>query len=349
MNELTDFQRQYLKSLKEEEKEELSKNADIINSFKEFMAKQGIFLTDESFKYFQTTGIIATYPNIVKHLHSSLKNDKEGLMNFKNLCQSYKKNFFNNGYLYSDNFVLMAHSYFRRGFEEINNYTPRFIELFWNLDDPDIDTYISIDIDRVKISIDGSSCMELDTWYGPHFNRNIETIPDDIVKLRPPIDIDNFLNSFLFQSAYALDIKWTTKDKIKTFQAEEFKTDEVKLLKNGVEYYPVKYIHAEYDLEKKCFRHFDGAIHFYTSTEYYNRRDSDFNYNYKRQNHIKTLSQKLFKMNGQVSVDAWIEFSSHFFAKDPLVFEYFEGQYPQHVSDILDAVRLHNSENANIT
>jgi hypothetical protein len=32
------------------------------------------------------------------------------------------------------------------------------------------------------------------------------------------------------------------------FQAEEFKIYEIKILKDGIEYFPVRYIHAEYDL-----------------------------------------------------------------------------------------------------
>lgn len=347
INELTDFQRQYPKSLEEEEKEELAKNADTISSFKEVITKQGVLLTDENFKYIQTIGIVAAYPNIVGYLHSGLENDKEGLMNFKSLCQFFDRRRFQNGYLYNNNFMLMAHPYFRRGFHEVNNYAPRFVEIFWSLDNPNIDTYISLDNNRVRINVDDSCCMELDTWYGAKFDKNIETIPDGTVKLRPPMDVDDFLNSFFFHDAYALDIKWSTKDKIKSFQAEEFKTEEVKLSKNGVEYHPVRYIHAEYDLEKKYFRHFDGAIHFYTETEYYIRRDSDFNYNSKSQNHIKTFSQKLYKLNGQVSVDTWIEFSSHFFTKNLLVFEYFEGKYPQHIAEMLEAVRLHKSKETN--
>ena len=153
------------------------------------------------------------------------------------------------------------------------------------------------------------------------------------------MDIESYLISFFFSSTYALDIKWETKDSIKSFQCEEFKTEEIKLPKNGMDYFPVKYLHAEYDLNNGHFRHFDGAIHFYTETEYYSRRDSDFNHNLKSNKLIKTLSQKLFKMNGIVDVDTWIEFSCHFLASDPLVFEYFEGKYPQHVDEMLETVR----------
>lgn len=78
------------------------------------------------------------------------------------------------------------------------------------------------------------------------------------------------------------------KQRGQKFQAEEFKTESVKLVKDGKEYYPVPYIHAEYDLARRYFRHFDGAINFYTESEYYARIDADFNYNAKGKSQIKT-------------------------------------------------------------
>lgn len=344
MDDLTDFQKEYLQMLREEEKEELANNADIISSFKEYMSIKGIILTNENFNFYRTTGIIATYPNIINHLHNSLTNDKEGLMNFKNLCRNFEKKSFITGYLYSDKFMLMAHSYFRRGFHEINNYAPRFIDLFWNIDNSNIETFISIDTNRVRINVDDTVYMEADTWFGAQFKKDIKSIADGNVKLRPPMDIESHLVSFFFSNVYSLDIKWETKIEIKSFQAEEFKSQEITILKDGKLYYPARYIHAEFDIEKNYFRHFDGAIHFYTEEEYYRRRDSDFNYNNKSQSHIKTLSQKLYKMNGQINVDTWIEFSSHFLTGNPLVFEYFEGKYPDHINDMLTKVRLRQNK-----
>jgi hypothetical protein len=187
--------------------------------------------------------------------------------------------------------------------------------------------------------------LELDTWYGAQFRNEISAIRDGVSKLRPPVDLDDFTNSFLFADAYSLDIKWETKDGIKSFQAEEFKTDKNKISKNGQDFFPVRYIHAEFDLGKNAFRHFDGAVHFYTAHEYYRRRESDFNYNSKNSFKIKTASEKLFKMNGNISVDTWIEFSSHFFAGNPLVIEYFEGKYPDRITEILDAIQKNKNEN----
>ena len=129
MDDMTAFQANYLKMSKEEEQEEFANSADTISAFKKFMAHKGVKLTDENFKYFQTIGIVAAYPNIISYLHPSLVTDKEGLWDFKKLKRPFERKRFLSGYLYGENFMLMAHPYFRRGFHAVNNYAPRFLEL----------------------------------------------------------------------------------------------------------------------------------------------------------------------------------------------------------------------------
>jgi hypothetical protein len=272
------------------------------------------------------------------YLHESLKRDKEGLLKFDGLTKNFELKRFATGYLFSEKFMLMAHPYFRRGYHQINNFAPRFVELFWAHNDPKVEKYIALDFDSARINVDNSGYIELDRWFGAKFDKVIADIPDGNVKLSPPLDLGDSVD-FFFANAYALDIKWSTKDGIKSFQAEEFKTENITIIKDGEEYFPVRYIHAEFDIEKGYFRHFDGAIHFYTLDEYLDRRDSDFNYNSKNNKHIKTLSEKLFKMNGIVTIDTWIEFTSHFLTGNPLVFEYFEGQYPSHLIEIIEKIR----------
>lgn len=340
-----DFQKEYIRQLEEEEREELTNNADTISVFKKFCFDRNLQLNDSNFKYIQTIGIIADYPNIVQYLTSDFTKDKEGLIEFKLLCKLYKNNRFAQGLLYDKNFILMAHPFFRRSFYDGNNFAPRFIEFFWNLNDIKIDSYIALDYNRVRINVDNSVYKELDKWYGASFSKIIDSINDDVVKIRPPMDLGEHHISFIFSDAYCLDIKWATKGAIKSFQAEEFKTDKIRITINSEEYYPVRYIHAEFDLENQCFRHFDGAVHLYTSEEYYRRRDSDFNYNSKNNTHIKTISEKLFKFNGNIDIDTWIKFTSHFFAGNPLVFEYFEGSYPTRILEILEIIRKKKLEN----
>lgn len=345
MSELTEMQKQYLQNLKEEEEKELTNNADLINSFKQFSSSKGINLVDDNFKYIQTIGIVACSQNIVGQLCPDFTKGKEGLIDFNFLSKRFEKRPFANGYLYADKFMVMAHPFFRRGFYGNNNFAPRFTELFWGFNHSGGYSFIAIDYDRVRINVDNIMYFEEDTWYGARFDEQINKIDDGIVKLRPPSDIDSFLISFCFADAYSLDIKWETRNGIKSFQAEEFKTDERKITINGQDFFPVRYIHAEFDLKSNMFRHFDGAIHLYSPDEYYERRDSDFNYNAKHDLKIKSASEKLFKLNGDIPVDTWIEFSSHFMSGNPLVIEYFEGKYPDRISEILDAVRKSKNDN----
>ncbi len=338
MEHMTDMQRQYLQMLKEE-KEELSKNLNLITSFKEIALKRGVRLMDENFSYIPTIGIVASYPNIVEYLCRDVKRDKEGLYNFSQLCGNYKRKVIAEGLLYSDDFVLMVHPHFRRSYSDKNNFAPRFIELFWNEPFNNIESNIALDCNRVRIDVNHRLYKEFDTWYGAKFSKNIELIPDGIVHLRSPSDLDNSFVSLFFNNAYSLDIKWSTKGKIKTFQSEEFKTEDIVISHNQNKVYPVRYVHAEFDLDTKTFRHFDGAIHYYTVEEYYDRRDSDLNYNAKESNQIKSQSEKLFKMNGVIDVETWVKFTSHFMEHNPLIFEYFEGRYPENIEKVIRKFR----------
>jgi hypothetical protein len=347
MGSMEEIQKRHLQHMKEEQEVELAENAGYILSFKMECDRIGIELQDSYFEYIPAIGVVCNYPNIVSHLCPDIVRDKEGLVDFKFLSTRFEKRPFASGFFYSSKYMLMAHPYFRRGFAAGVNFAPRFVDLFWKSDRPDIDSYIAIDYDRVRININNIMYLEEDTWYGARFNDNIAQIPYGPVKLRPPSDLEDFLISFYFDNAYALDIKWETKLKdgvlIKVFYAEEFKTEKITIVKDGNSFYPVRYIHAEFDLTNNRFRHFDGAIHFYTETEYYTRRDIDFNYNAKNSLQIKTNSEKLFKMNGPIDVNTFVEFTSHFLTGNPLVFEYFEDKYPSHVSEMIDAVRKNKS------
>lgn len=336
MDSQEDILKRYRQQLLEEKEEELNKNSTIIQSFIDYCKSKQIKLTRKNFDYVQTIGIVAMFPNLVHLLNDKILLDKEELVEVNALEREYKKVHFVSGYYYSDNYMVMAHPYFRRGHYENNNFAPRFIEIFWDYNKENIQKYIAIDSDRVRINVDNRMYMEFDTWYGAKFKKTINNIEDGIVKLRPPLGLEPFEIGFFFGNTYSLDIKWSSKNEIKTFQLEEFKEDSSELIKNDTKYFPVKYLHAEFDVNEGTFRHFDGAIHFYTKDEYYQRRESDFNYNSKNSSQLKTRSQKLFKVNGQVSINDWIELVSHFLTGNPLIFEYFEGKLPDNILDIVE-------------
>ncbi len=329
----------------EEEQNQLSEHQSLINAFKGFSKQSSLILSDEDFRYIERIGIVACAPNILSVLNSKIRKNKEGLVPFGTLNQHLTRKERSSGFLYSDNYTVMAHPYFRRSFFGENSFAPRFVELFWEYSNPDVDSYVSLDFDRVRIDINGPDYLEKDTWYGASFSQDIGKISDGVVKLRPPFisSIKESLVNSLFSEAYSLDIKWDTDQHgIRTFQAEEFKTDSVTVRIDDMEYHPVRYIHAEFDVDTNYFRHFDGALHLYLKNEYFLRRDSNSNYNTKHSTHIKPKSVKLFKMNGKVDIDTWTKYTSQFMPNNPLVIEYFEGKSPDHITEMIDKLLQNN-------
>lgn len=323
----------------------LSKYEKDIEEFVQHCKSINVVLDFESFSFIPTIGVVCEYPNILSKLVPALTQDKEGLYSWEDLSKYFKINNFNSGYFYDQNFVAMASSVFRRGMHVINNWAPRFIDEFWRLNMEGIEAYLSIDLNRVRVNVDKSRYMEFDTWFGAPFNEDITQIADGVSHLRPPSDLDESYLYSLFNDAYALDVCWSTKGSIKSFQALEFKGPKSVIQKSGETFHPVRYIHAEYDLKKTEFRHFDGATQYHTPDEYFARRDSNFRHNVKEDKKIKPESIKSFKLNGSVSVELWAELSSHFFASNPLIHEYFSGSYSPRLVDKLKKIRARSERN----
>lgn len=329
----------------EEARARLAEANELTKSFAEFAAKKGAKLDSNSFSYVRTIGIVASAPGLAKQILGQIPTERDDLLSMQSLAASHKVSPYQPGYFVGGNYMLMAHPFFRRQMHEHANFAPRFVDLFWEFDSHGVNKYIAIDDDRLRINVDGSTYFEADTWYGAPFNEDIEQIPNGTAKLRPPIDLEDTYVDFFFARAYCLDIKWSQQDQIKTFQALEVKTPSARVLVNGQQFYPARYLHAEFDLSAGHFRHFDGAVQLFREDEYLQRRDSDFHVNEKYQVHVKARSKKLFKLNGPVSTTSWVELCCHFFTGNPLVFEYFTGAYPAHITDALHKLRTRR-ENA---
>lgn len=337
----------YRQSFIEEEKKELENNSDLITNFLKYCQNKNIPITKDNIEYIQAIGIVANYPNILYLLNERIKVDKEDLVSFEILDKDFTKKRFLSGYLITEKFMAMANPYFRRDHYDKNSFAPRFIELYWDYNSAANEKFISLDFDKVRINVDDLLLMEFDTWYGANFDKKISNIQDGTVKLSPPLDLEPFDIEFFCGNIHSLNIKWYTKESvedgvkkiIKVFQAEEFKQPNLKIEKNDIEYFPAKYIHAEFDISEGYFRHYDGALHFYNETEYFQRRDTDFNHNQKNDLQIKTLSEKLFKVNGKIEVNKWVELTSQFLSKNPLIIEYFEGKLPDKITEIVNRLR----------
>lgn len=337
---MIELQNNYEKYRQEEREENIEANFYLIQEFIEFCNRKQIDISKNNFDYIQSIGIVANYPNLVHLINPKIKKDKEDLVRVKILENEYAVEKFMAGYYCNENYIVMVHPYFRRRYKKQNNFEPHFIDIFFGYDKDKVEKHIAIDSDRVRINVNKNFYMELDTWYGAKFTKNVAGIEDGIVKLRAPAEMELKDIEAYFNSIYSLDIKWTTQQGIKAFQLEEFREVNEKINFNEKDYYPVKYLHAEYDIEKECFRHLDGAIHFYTEQEYFKRRESDINYNKKNSDHIKTASQKLFKLNGTIKTEEWVKLVSHYLSGNYLICEYFEGKQCDYVIDILEKIKI---------
>jgi len=317
----------------------LAASGRIIADFKAFSERLGVPLNAGSFSYIPTIGIVVTAVGLGRRLLGSVFTERDGLFAERELVRNHKSNTYLPGYFTGKNYMLMAHPYFRRGMHPDANFAPRFVELLWGYQQAGVEKYVAIDEDRLRINVDGSAYFERDTWYGAPFSRDIASIPVGGGKLRPPLGLEPPYVDFFFANAYCLDFQWSQVGQIKTFQALEMKSDAVRIRVDGEDFFPARYLHAEFDLSAGCFRHFDGAVQLFLECEYLQRRDTDFNVNAKYLAQVKARSKKLFKLNGTVSVDTWVEFCCHFLAGNPLAFEYFCGQYPRHVVDAIEKLQ----------
>lgn len=327
---------EYLEAVRQDA---LEKHAQQIAHFLALARAKGLSIGPSHLEFSHAAGVVATYPGLLNlFLGDQLKPDKEGLFSLGDLSAHFSLGI-REGHLYGQQLVAVAHPHFRRAYSGLNNFCPRFIELFFLHAWPKDSCYIALDPNRLRVDVDHCGYGESDTWFGPDFSEAIEDIPCGIGKLRPAEDLDErFLHAF-FADSYALDYRWSEKNQIKSFQALELKNNRVQVKIGNEWLHPAKYVHAEYDLITKTFRHFDGAVQYFDEASYLARRDSDFNYNLKNPLQIKAPSTKLFKINCPTSVATWVELTSHFFSANPLITEYFTGTYPDYVIEGIERFR----------
>lgn len=107
---------------------------------------------------------------------------------------------------------------------------------------------------------------------------------------------------------------WKCKEGVKTFEAEEVIGSDRK--DAG------RYLHAEYQLNAKCFRHLDGAIMLYSESDRIRRGEPNCVLpNTPRAN----PKPKLFRIDGAITVEQWSSALCLFFRSNPLVHEYLAG------------------------
>jgi len=179
----------------------------------------------------------------------------------------------------------------------------------------------------VSVAIDGRCVTpissyrricRLDFWHGRPFERDdldnpyktgvtVHTSPD--MNTAPKT-----ASACMMSGIQRTEFFWKHKEGIKTFEAEEVTTPE--LAGRG------RYLHAEYDLAAKCFRHLDGAVMVYSESDAQKRMRLDCVLPNSPRAQIKP---KLFRIDGAITIEQWSLALCLFFRANPLVHEYLSG------------------------
>lgn len=291
-----------------------------IDNFIAFCKSRNISLSLDDFEFSFKVGLVAKSKNITKRLLPELNIDKENLVDFDELRKNEEYKSTSIGYAFGKNATLLASPFFRRGFSSKNNWSPGFLSKFWRFKSEKSKCYIALDLDRIRLPKDESIYFEKDRWYGPKFTGEIKEIQDGITR-HVFSETGNNSKTPNHNNIYAIEVKWVTENNKKSFQLIELR-DRTINTEDGT-FYPAKYMHAEFDLQKNEFTHFDGAIQLLKEDEYFQVKDCFFSNSRKSTNQVKAQYHKLFKINYSVTTEEWVEFVGDFCSHNPLIEEYF--------------------------
>lgn len=281
---------------------------------------------DEFDKFLKMEAYVLSRKNVASMLYPELFNissdsvDKDGLTDYKTLCQSMKQ--VQPGIFLDKkhNLLIFAHRFFRRSLSHRNKFNEYFLSSFDKTvaDSPHLVPRLRLDPDLIGHPDTVTNLLELEYWWGPHFNDDISSIPNGVTEHKAS-DRTRY-----FEGVDRTQIWWKSPetrlnsnivDRYRTFEIEEL----IENSSGGLpdEQYGCRYTHAEYSIGTSAITHFDGAIRAYPQNEYLERIDLAIDQAGKHSDYTK-----LFRFDGFMTVDLWKRLLSDYFKGNPLIPEY---------------------------
>ncbi|MBE2179433.1 MAG: hypothetical protein IAE97_03085 [Chthoniobacterales bacterium] len=213
--------------------------------------------------------------------------------------------------------VLHFHQCLRRNFSSNPNFnfTARFCAYYREYGTTAA-FRIAIDPRRFMHQSQYQQMMEFDAWHGPMFDPSrlddLDCCGLTLVERERPslFDFSNKLDRTEFY--WAAD----RSTRIKSFEIEELPAEDTT-------YGPFRisrYVHSERDTNQRCIRHLDGAVKVYESLGAYRAR-----YASQLPKEPRAYQKhKLFRIDGQIPIDAWIDLIAMFYNGNEMVLRYFD-------------------------
>lgn len=246
--------------------------------------------------------VLKMYPELLPLL------DKDGLLQIDDRFKLH-----DGGVEYKDH-MLHYHQFLRRGFTSNPNFD--FLLVFSNFyrhTKMKNKFRIAVDHQRIMPLAAYKSIVELDTWYGPGFDRDKL---DDSSSLGLTIVKRNTDSLFgLTNDLERTEFYWSYRDGVKTLEIEE-----VSNVGHYFEQFHLnRYLHAERDIEGKILRHVDGSVKVYLRNDYDHRLASQMPVEAKSHRKVK-----VWRVDGDLDVDIWLHLTALFFKGNEMIIEYFD-------------------------
>lgn len=269
----------------------------------------------EKAKYLYAGCVCYYDSNILERIFPKLlgKLDKHGLIYLSDLLQQFK--YLGHGvFKHKDSeLALFAHRFFRKSLSIHNNLNYFFIDkLITHSSNVKTKVRIALDRDLIGLAKTYHDSIELEYWRGPKFNNDVSKIKLGVI----------IYNSDEFQKLYygisQTEFWWKIESEKQTFEVEELKEHP----SNGIDNdsYGCRYVHSIFNSDTESFEHFDGAIRMYDTEKMLSRIEKDIKGAGK-----DSIYTKLFRIDGELSVEDWKTLICHYYLSNPLVKEYFEG------------------------
>ncbi len=233
--------------------------------------------------------------------------DKDGLIPLEKIFEQFS--LFNSNVFCRENYLIFPSVYFRRSYYQLNTLNKEFlsnlIKVYKNENNK---VKIALDFDTIGYKSDYQNIFELDYWYGPKYNDDISTLKPGLTKHIASEETK------LYHGIIESDFFWFREKNKITFECEEVNNNYM----YEKERYGFKYIHSIFTNNE--LEHFDGAIRFYDKDNYKIRIESDMK---KINQKYKPEYKKLFRIDGQLSINTWKDLIHDFHRGNELINEYF--------------------------
>lgn len=224
-------------------------------------------------------------------------------------------------FLYADDLLLFADRFFRRSLSRMNTLNTSFLGRLEAVD-RSLNPRIKLDEDMVGLASTFQRSVELQYWYGPKFDDNIQEMPngitvhkaDDAARLYHGIDRTEFW--------------WYGEGDQRSFEAEEIiQRPSVAV---SVDSYGCRFVHSMFSADTSEPVHLDGAIRLYDDEKMLARWDQNI-YEAGR----KSSYTKLWRVDGAFPVSDWKSLITDYFRDNWLVGEYFGAKKPNFRPEVI--------------